>query len=394
VEGEGSTFYFTLPAAPVGSTEALPSPRERSGAVVLVTEEGADPSMLAGHLARQDFDVETVRAAAGGQDLLNRILRTRPGAVVLDMDATSDQGWEIVRMLKAHPSTQDIPVFFHWLGSGQERDTVLELDNAEKPVGAADLAHMLARRGLLNAAGEHRTERTILVVDDEPRLCSVYAQMIQAQLPHCRVYTTYDGRQALDLIRQLIPDLVLLDLMMPEMDGFDVLNAMREGETTRHIPVVVLTARHLTEEDVMRLGQGVSAVLSKGVFTRAEIIAHVRQALSRGPESSAEAQRCVRQAIAFVHTHYAEPITRGDIAQHLAISDRHLARCFNEILGISPMTYLSRYRIEQAKTMLASGRAQVTDVAWAVGFSSQSYFSRVFAREVGISPSAYQRGDR
>ena len=58
------------------------------------------------------------------------------------------------------------------------------------------------------------------------------------------------------------------------------------------------------------------------------------------------------------------------------------------------MIYLSRYRIEQAKTMLASGRAQVTDVARAVGFSSRSYFSRVFTREVGISPSAYQRGDR
>jgi CheY-like chemotaxis protein len=112
------------------------------------------------------------------------------------------------------------------------------------------------------------------------------------------VLQAQDGREALEVVRHERPDLVLLDLMMPELDGFGVLEAMQVGETTRDIPVVVLTGRVLTEEDMERLNRGVAAVLGKGLFSVEETLAHVEAALARRQRLGGEARRIVRRGMA------------------------------------------------------------------------------------------------
>ena len=124
------------------------------------------------------------------------------------------------------------------------------------------------------------------------------------------------------------PDLVLLDLMMPVLDGFGVLEAMRERESTRDIPVIVLTAQILTSQDMARLQQGVAAVLSKGLFTGAEVLAQVTDALGRSKRLGSEAQRVVRQAMAYIHEHYAEPFSREELAVAVGLNDRYLTQLF------------------------------------------------------------------
>jgi AraC-like DNA-binding protein len=116
--------------------------------------------------------------------------------------------------------------------------------------------------------------------------------------------------------------------------------------------------------------------------------------LSRSKHLGSEAQRLVRQAMAYIHEHYMDPIQRKDIARHLSINEQYLTRCFDKEIGVSPMAYLNRYRIQQAKKALETGKRTITQVALETGFSSQSYFSRMFQREVGISPKAYQQGER
>jgi YesN/AraC family two-component response regulator len=203
-----------------------------------------------------------------------------------------------------------------------------------------------------------------------------------------------DGVEALQTIREERPDLVLLDLMMPEMDGFAVLEAMREGETTCDIPVIVLTSQVLTEQDMSRLNQGVAAVLGKGMFTAEETWAHVENALARNWKLGSETRRLVRKAMAFVHEHYAESLSRERIAHHVGVSDDYLTRCFREETGVTPVTYLNRYRVNQARSLLLAGEQSITDIALGVGFSSASHFGSIFRREMGVSPSAYQRGER
>jgi AraC-like DNA-binding protein len=100
----------------------------------------------------------------------------------------------------------------------------------------------------------------------------------------------------------------------------------------------------------------------------------------------------VLKAVVYIHTHFAEFITRRDVADFVGLSERHLTRCFRQVMGITPITYLNRFRINQAKTMLATGKKEITEIALDVGFSSSGYFTRVFRDEVGVSPSAYVRG--
>jgi AraC-like DNA-binding protein len=143
-----------------------------------------------------------------------------------------------------------------------------------------------------------------------------------------------------------------------------------------------------------RLQQGVAAILAKGVFTSAEVLAQVETVLNRSKHLSSDGQRVVRQAMAYIHEQYALPISRSDLASHVGISERHLTHCFRQETGLTPITYLNRYRIRQARTLLEQGGLNVTEVALAVGFSDSSYFARVFREEIGVSPHAYQQGER
>jgi len=93
--------------------------------------------------------------------------------------------------------------------------------------------------------------------------------------------------------------------------------------------------------------------------------------------------------MAYIHTFYTEPISRSDVAAHVGLSERHLTRCFHQETGLTPITYLNRYRVKQAKALLDAGDKGITEVAVEVGFSSSSYFTRVFRDEVGVSPRAY-----
>jgi YesN/AraC family two-component response regulator len=255
-------------------------------------------------------------------------------------------------------------------------------------VGTAELAQALARQGL--EAGNGAEKKTILIVDDEPAILDLHARMVEAESGKYRVLKAREGREALNVLERERVDLVLLDLMMPGVDGFGVLEAMRERESTREVPVIVLTGQALTAEDMRRLNRGVSAVLGKGMFSAVETLEHLRAALARNRKLGSEAQRLVRKGMAYVHAHYAEAITRESIARHIGVSQGHLTRCFRQELGVTPMVYLNRYRINQAKALLAQREKNVTEVALAVGFSNITYFSQVFRREVGVAPSGYK----
>ena len=89
-----------------------------------------------------------------------------------------------------------------------------------------------------------------------------------------------------------------------------------------------------------------------------------------------------------------DSISRSELAQHLAISENYLTRCFRQEMGIVPMTYLNRCRIKQARALLETGAASMSEVAFLVGFSDASYFARVFRKEVGVAPSACLDGNR
>ena len=384
-EGAGSSFFFTLPVIQTASDSREIASTIRSGPVALLAAKHSRAGKeLHDYLDEHGYQVASLQIDEESSNWISPLLNAGPGAVVLDASLAPRFGWKIIKALKENPFTQDVPVLFFSLQ--KKGGSILELDYLTKPVNSSELIGVLARQGLdVNSA----EGKTILLVDDETAILEMHARIIQAQFPSCRVLCAHDGQKALEAIRQQLPNLMLLDLMMPELDGFGVLEAIHAHESLRNIQIVVLTGQVLTEEDMARLNQGVAAVLQKGMFSIQETMAHVESALARTPRLGSEMQRIVRKAMAYIHKHYAEPFSRRDMARQLGLSERYLTRCFHTEMSITPVEYVNRYRLKEAKVMLGTG-ANVTETALAVGFSSVSYFTRLFEKEVGVSPGVYR----
>jgi YesN/AraC family two-component response regulator len=282
-------------------------------------------------------------------------------------------------------------VVFYSLLEKKNHGSFLNLDYLTKPIGTLELARAIERQGIPRDCID---KRVILIVDDDPQLLDLHARIVQANVQDCRVMQAHNGREALEIMEVELPDLVLLDLMMPEIDGFGVIEEMRNHESTRTIPIIVITGQVLTCQEMDRLQQGIAAVLGIGLFSVEEVLSQIESALCTNKHLGCQAKQVVRQAMAYIHEHYDEPVTREDLATYVSVSPRYLTRCFHEETGLTPITYLNRYRINQAKELLERGDSTITEVAFNVGFSNSNYFGRVFRREVGASPSTYQHGAR
>ncbi|MEP7357046.1 MAG: pyridoxal-phosphate dependent enzyme, partial [Anaerolineales bacterium] len=176
-------------------------------------------------------------------------------------------------------SGHTLPVQSDILGDGGTRD--VELPAVEAPAAVSpDLGQRPQPEGLLAALqrlDEH--VRSIAIIDDNPDAARLIRRILQARGDY-DIYEAADGRRGLSLIREQRPDLVVLDLMMPEMDGFAVLDALRADSTTRNIPVIVVTAKELTPAERDRLGGQIDSLLQKGSFMDDELLADVLGALT------------------------------------------------------------------------------------------------------------------
>jgi transcriptional regulator GlxA family with amidase domain len=179
--------------------------------------------------------------------------------------------------------------------------------------------------------------------------------------------------------------------MMPEMDGFEVLNWMRGREKTKRVPVLILSGRMLTLEDIQRLEQHALVTFqSKDILTPDETAAALHRLLLGADTLPPQTSGLVKRTVLYLQENHASPLSRREIADAIGVSENHLSRIFRRELGITPWDYLNRYRIKQAREMLAHTDRSITSVALAVGFSDPAYFSRVFRKQVGVSPSAFR----
>ncbi len=386
-EGTGSTFFFTLPSLQRGEEIQMPE-HSRAGAVLLLTEDAGSGARVRQHLIHRGYQVEML-ALDATPDWLTHVLMAPPGAIMLDAEPAAERGWELMQALKLNPTTCDIPVIFYNLCAAEETGSLLLLDYLGKPVSEAALAQALERQGI--TAGRKKRV-TILVVEDDPGIQDLHARIVRAHVQGCRVIGASNGAEALGIMSNLTPDLVLLDLMMPQVDGFAVLEQMRQSHHTRNVPVIVLTAQLLTGTEMARLQRGVVAVLRKELFSEAEVLTQVEAALAHSKRLGSEAQRVARLAMAYIHEHYAEMMSREALAAAVGVSERYLTRCVKQETGITPVVYLNRYRVRQACRLLETGHMNITEVALACGFNDSTYFGKVFRAEMGISPRAFQRG--
>ncbi len=272
--GAGSTFTITLPVdvpeAPAAeAVDGQPSAlTPGTGPLVLVIDdEPTARDLLTRTLSREGYRVET---AANGKAGLERAAREpRPAAITLDVLMPGMDGWQVLSALKADPALASIPVIVL---------TMLDDTNIGFTLGAAAFMTKPVDRDRLTALLREQTRSSaaapVLVVDDDPAA----REMVRRQLERAgwAVAEAANGREALDYLADQRPALILLDLVMPELDGFGVVSELRANEAWRDIPVVVLTAKDMTDADREALNGGVKAILQKGSLSRDALLAEVR----------------------------------------------------------------------------------------------------------------------
>jgi YesN/AraC family two-component response regulator len=184
--------------------------------------------------------------------------------------------------------------------------------------------------------------------------------------------------------------LVLLDLMMPDVDGFAVLNYMRGREHLRLVPVIILSGRTLSYEDIKRIDHPFVTFQSKDILSWDEIATALRAAVAGGDQLAQPTSLLVKRAIAYIQQHHMRDLSRQEIAEAIGVSKNYITQIFHQELGISLWDYLTRYRIKRAKELLRGTDESIATIAEQVGFDDASYFGRVFRKQAGCSPQAYR----
>jgi CheY-like chemotaxis protein len=276
--GVGSTFSFSIPATPAAAGPGADAPAALpdappSGGVLVVEDDPRSADLLRVYLEGAGHSVVLARDGVEGLELARR---TRPDAVILDVLLPRLDGWELLARLKRDPDTAAVPVVI--VSMLDERGAGFALGAAEylvKPVVRDELLAALAR--WMEQPGDGRT---IVAIDDDP----LDLDLVEAALaPHgWSILRATSGEEGIRLVRRERPSLVLLDLLMPEMDGFAVVERLRADPDLADVPIVVLTSKDMTAADRARLNGRISFLAQKGTFREAELADLVRR-LSAGP---------------------------------------------------------------------------------------------------------------
>ena len=269
--GQGSCFTFSLPAKPVAEDDTGTARSERrapaaagsgrrppKGLPILVVEderEAAELLML--HLSRAGYDVYR---ASTMEETLAMVRQLQPFAVTLDILMPDRDGWEILSALKANPATRDVPIVVISVVDNPELGFALgATDYLVKPIDKDALLSTLRRLDRQTRPDGGRPR--VLVVDDDPAARALQSVLIESA--NCDVVLAEDGAEAVRIALSQPLDLVLLDLMMPGMNGFDVVRELRRSPETSGLPIVICTAKELSPEEREELRGQVESIIDK-----------------------------------------------------------------------------------------------------------------------------------
>jgi signal transduction histidine kinase/DNA-binding response OmpR family regulator len=264
--GVGSTFSFAIPLVP---HEALqPSEPEiaiadRAGSVLIIEDDRRSADLLQVYLEGAGYTVAMARDGVEGLELARRL---EPAAVILDILLPRLNGWDLLAELKGDPATSAIPVVI--VSMVDEQGAGFALGAAEylvKPVDRTRLIDALAR-----CAVTPRDRPTLVAIDDDP----VDLDLLEAVLAPegWAVVRATAGEEGVRVVRRERPDLVILDLLMPDVDGFAVVEQLRADPVVEDVPIVVLTSKDMTRADHERLAGQISYLAQKGTFQPAELV--------------------------------------------------------------------------------------------------------------------------
>jgi signal transduction histidine kinase/CheY-like chemotaxis protein len=271
--GRGSTFSVTIPLIyrdPLQADAALSVIIDPDRLPVLLVEDADEDALLIERaLSSTRYQIIRARTAAAAESMLGSFT---PAAIILDIRLHGIEAWDLLARMKRHPVASSQPVIITSGIDDQRKGLALGADAyCVKPVDSAALVNMLAQ--LIDMRGPVR----VLTVDDEEASRFIIRQMLNDR--RHQLLEASSGRDGLTKAREVSPDVILLDLRLTDMTGFDVFDRLRDDPTTAAVPVVVVTSHRLTQEERGRLSAA-QAVLSKSSLTRNGLRSAIAKAIA------------------------------------------------------------------------------------------------------------------
>ena len=281
--GHGATFSFLLPIDGPQKLEGEEGDGAAAdGKTVLVVEKDRKFSNLLAFYLRQEGYMPVQHYT--GANVLERAVELKPAFITLDLMLPDQDGWGIIGDLKSDPRTDNIPILV--VSGVQDGKTALGLgasDYLVKPVHRSDIQNLLGELEIPEPEGR---KARVLVVDDD----SDVVEMLREMLPpkHYEALAAYDGQEALDIARDQHPDMILLDLMMPGLSGFEMLELLRGDPDTADISVIVVTAMNVTSEQRAFLDENIQGFVPKTQLTPQNLLGELRRLEETGASSTKE----------------------------------------------------------------------------------------------------------
>lgn len=282
--GKGSTFYFTIPFArteqAAAGKEAAEKPRKKGvilpvkrekKLVLVVDDDGAGRRLLAAWLTEENLSIEEASSADEG---ISKAEELQPDVIVLDILMPEKDGWYALRELKSNSQTCRIPVVI--ASVSEEREVAYSLgavDYFNKPINKKRFQSRIVELGITQ-------QDRVLVVDDNPADVRLVASILEAE--GIEAIPASGGKEGIELILKEKPSLIVLDIMMPDLTGFEVIEKLRETEGVLDIPIIVMTSKDLTNEEVEYLSRRTEGVIKKAAFSREDFVQTVKKLLESG----------------------------------------------------------------------------------------------------------------
>lgn len=278
--GAGSTFDFWLPlngredmkTEPDAAYFVPSSPQSERTDILLIDDDREGHELLRRYLAKENW---SLACATSGEEGIELARKLRPKLICLDILMPGMDGWSVLTAIKSDPELKDIPVIIH---------TVTDNPNLGYALGASEyLIKPVSRERVVEVMDKYITKQnhTVLIIEDDTTASEMMSKMLRKE--GYDIAVAYNGHQALRHMKARLPGLILLDLMMPEMDGFQFVDEVRKNTAYLSIPIVVVSAKTLTSEERLKLAGYVKQIVQKGSYDHKRLLAEIRRLMGGDP---------------------------------------------------------------------------------------------------------------
>jgi CheY-like chemotaxis protein/nitrogen-specific signal transduction histidine kinase len=263
---QGQTSSPSLSTTTKHPPQQIDNPQQEHPSILVIASDSMLHQSTQSYLNHLGVSIYSSSKAEEGMQLVYQIL---PDAIILDMQTPSMSGWEVLKELKAQPLTSGIPIILLTINDEKhENYEVGANDYLFKPIDRDRLVTIIEKY-----RAEQQSELSVLVIEDDSNIRAMLKRMLEKE--NCIVSEAQDGHDALEVMTQKIPQLILLDLMMPNIDGFEFMHLLRLRQDTPSIPIIIITAKDLTNEDCTRLSGSVQKILQKTNYSYPQLLEEI-----------------------------------------------------------------------------------------------------------------------